>query len=92
MTKLTRKMERLFTDITFAEDRIFNPTQEGLSKIARRLRTPLQPFPLQRQGSLRLQRAISTRMERLLNADGQGIGLKAFQSLAPQGIARGQRR
>jgi hypothetical protein len=37
MTKLARKIEELFVDITFAEDRIFNPAQEGLNKVAQKI-------------------------------------------------------
>ena len=37
MTQLARKLEELFVDITFAEDRIFNPAQEGLSRIAQKI-------------------------------------------------------
>jgi len=37
MTKLTREMEELFIDITFAEDRIFDPAQEGLRRVAEKI-------------------------------------------------------
>jgi hypothetical protein len=37
MTKLARKLEGLFVDITFAEDRVFNPAQESLIKVAQRI-------------------------------------------------------
>ncbi|MFZ2198876.1 MAG: hypothetical protein WAV13_14145 [Thermodesulfovibrionales bacterium] len=37
MTKLARKVEELFVDITFAEDRIFNPAQEALNKVAQKI-------------------------------------------------------
>jgi hypothetical protein len=37
MTKLARKLEELFVDMTFAEDRAFNPAQEALSKVAQKI-------------------------------------------------------
>lgn len=55
MAKLARKLEELFVDMTFAEDRAFNSAWEAL------------------------------RLKRLLNAVGQDIAQKDFQSLAPAG-------
>jgi hypothetical protein len=37
MTKLARKPEELFVDMTFAEDRAFNPAQEAPSKVAQKI-------------------------------------------------------
>jgi hypothetical protein len=33
MTRLARRLEELFTEITFAEDRVFNPIEKALRKV-----------------------------------------------------------
>ena len=37
MTKLARKLEELFVDIAFAEDRVFNPAQNAPSKVVQKI-------------------------------------------------------
>jgi len=37
MTHLARRLEELFTEITFAEDRVFNPGQKALRKVGQKI-------------------------------------------------------
>lgn len=37
MTHLARRLEELFTEIAFAEDRVFNPLQEALRKVGQKI-------------------------------------------------------
>jgi len=37
MTHLARRLEELFTEITFAEDRVFNPVQKALRKVGQKI-------------------------------------------------------
>jgi hypothetical protein len=37
MTKLARRLEELFTEITFAEDRVFSPVQKALRKVEQKI-------------------------------------------------------
>ena len=37
MTNLARRLEELFTEITFAEDRVFSPVQKTLRKVGQKI-------------------------------------------------------
>jgi hypothetical protein len=37
MTHLARRLEELFTEITFEEDRVFNPVQKALRKVEQKI-------------------------------------------------------
>lgn len=37
MTNIARKLEELFTEITFAEDRVFSPARKALRKIGQKI-------------------------------------------------------
>jgi hypothetical protein len=37
MTKSARKLKEVFVDMTFAEDRVFNPAKEALNKVTQKI-------------------------------------------------------
>jgi len=93
MTKLARKLEELFVDITFAENRIFNPSQEALNKVAQKIEDIFTAIVFAEAGEF--ETAMS-----YLNRDGDapksrwsGYSPGGFSKpLYWQGITSGQRR
>lgn len=64
MTHLARRLEELFTEITFAEDRVFGPVQKALRKAEQRIDDTFTAITFAEAGAF--DRALST-----LNKDGK---------------------
>jgi len=64
MTHLARRLEELFTEITFAEDRAFSPVQKTLRKVEQKMDDTLIAITFAEAGVFNI--ALST-----LNKDGK---------------------
>lgn len=66
MTNLARRLEELFTEITFAEDRVFSPVQKVLRRVGQKIENTFTAIAFAEAGEYDIARSS------LNNKDGEG--------------------